>query len=466
MAVAYRAGAVGGTTTNTSTGLSITVPTSGSGGTVIAGDVAFACIATGGNNTFVAAPSGWTQRALTANAQSNITGAIYSKTLVSGDINAAAAWTLNAANTIAASIDIVSGASESSTTYSAMTVGTGTTVTSPTITITSGGFDFGFWIGAITAGAAFTFTKDATYTAASTRASSVVSGQNRTMGTAFISGVSGSTAGVGCTFSASTNRNAVFSIAIAPGTPVLLTGAVADLAIAPFAGTVATGTASDGTVAQLLLSPFNGVFSTPGSAAGNSPPGVALAPLAGTVTAAQTLAGALSDVAISAPVGNVHAGTTSAGPVADLAITAPVGAFGISVPVTLGGFVADLAILPASGDVIAQRPKTLAGPVGTFVIAPLAGVLAVQAQVEGINAVVNLAALNGDVTGGFGATLAGPTATVSLAGLHGFAGVLRNISLSLRAMSDDWSAGEPTDSNHWAASNPSNNSWQAGEVSR
>lgn len=467
MALGYRAGAVGGTTTNTSATLSITVPASGTGGTVIAGDVAIACIETGGANTFNSAPSGWTQRALTSNAQSNITGAIYTKTLVSGDINAAAVWVINAANSLAGAIDVISGATEASFTYSSMTVGTGTTVTSPTITIGTNGWDFGFWMGCITAGAAFTFTKDATYTAGSTRATSVVSGQNRTMGTGFISvPAGGSTAGVGCTFSASTNRNAVFSIAVAATPSVTLAGVLTDLAIAPVAGTVSAAVTMAGDVAGLAISPFAGAFVLGAGVTGNTPPGLAIAPLAGTVTGAVTMAGGVAALTLAPLAGVVRTGAGTTGVLADLALGAPAGAFGTGVAVTLAGLVGHMTVAVVLGQqVFAESPITLTGPTPPgLALAPLSGTVVAAQVFVGINAAMAFTALPGSVLGGHGVTLAATApATFTLGSIPGLAGVLRDIALSMGRMRTAWRAGEPTAG--WSAHEPrTNNNVNVGDA--
>lgn len=151
----YRAGAVANhnQSANTSTA-SVTIPTSGSGGTVIPGDTALFCMVQNSGNAVFTAPAGWaplfTDGPKTIN--SNLRTQVWVKDLVSGDIGAAAAFTSNVGARLPGVLTIISGTSadEVIAEFNAIPVADSTApylVTSPVINTLADNSDVvGFWV--------------------------------------------------------------------------------------------------------------------------------------------------------------------------------------------------------------------------------------------------------------------------------------------------------------------------------
>lgn len=140
--MAWRAAATGndGGTTNTAT-CAITVP-----GTAVAGDVAVAFleINLAAGATFTPpASDGWTLRAGPNNTGTNVLTALYTKTLVSGDVGAVKTFTCSAAGRFLGVMEVLSGVAESSIVIPAFTSDNtaGTTIPMPSVTTTAASSD-------------------------------------------------------------------------------------------------------------------------------------------------------------------------------------------------------------------------------------------------------------------------------------------------------------------------------------
>jgi hypothetical protein len=109
--VAFRAAALGndGTTSAGARSFTITIPTSGPGGTVAAGDVALAIMSQNTGSAVFTAPSGWSPLSGPDDNSSNLRTLVWGKVLTAGDINTPLTFSSSSSGRLLGLITVTSG---------------------------------------------------------------------------------------------------------------------------------------------------------------------------------------------------------------------------------------------------------------------------------------------------------------------------------------------------------------------
>lgn len=166
MTISLRADAIGIANSTSVASATITVPTTGPGGSVVAGDYARIVVATTATTATLATPAGWTL--LSSGATSSLGGFLFGKTLTSGDIGATVTLTLTGATgRISSQMNVYSGVQATGLVVAAPVIegaNADTTATIPTISDVPAGalFDVSF-AGRITSGSPPDFTPPTGY---------------------------------------------------------------------------------------------------------------------------------------------------------------------------------------------------------------------------------------------------------------------------------------------------------------